>query len=136
MMTSEVIQDKVIIHAVIPDEPGQLYDYHTHGLEAHGHKEFQVLAPGFCRGSVAALLREHYKAVLQYGDRFEAGERVELDGVLCTYEEVAGDGEGEPTRLRIVDIAGNCNCEQCNRVRGDICTDKESDQESDDSWLE
>ena len=40
----------VKIHFVIPDDDGELFDAHTHGLEAFGHPEFQVLVPGFCRG--------------------------------------------------------------------------------------
>lgn len=35
------VTEVIKIHFVIPDAAGELFDAHTHGLEALGHKEFR-----------------------------------------------------------------------------------------------
>jgi len=94
----------VRIHFVVPDTAGELFDAHTHGLENFGHKEFQVLAPGFCRGAACSILNGHADRVINRGERFLPGELGEIGGAVIGYEEVPGDFLGDPTRLRIVDM--------------------------------
>jgi hypothetical protein len=72
------------------------------------------LVPGFCRLAAVALLRDHVDAVINNGEKHEAGEFLEIDGAICTYVEVAGDAPGDPTRLRIVDVPDACECELCH----------------------
>jgi len=52
------ITETVDFHFVIPDAVGEMFGTHTHGLEAFGHKEFQVLVPGYCRQSAIRLLMD------------------------------------------------------------------------------
>ncbi len=85
------VHEVVDVHGVIPDEPGEPFDYHTHGLEKFNHPEFQVLAPGYCRGAILTLLRNHAEQVISAGERFAAGETVTIDGLVCGYEAVPGD---------------------------------------------
>ena len=94
----------VRIHLVVPERTGELFNAHTHGLEAFGHKEFQVLVPGFCWSAALTLLNCHADGVINRGERFLPGERGETDGIIIGYEEAAGDFPGDPTRLRIIDM--------------------------------
>lgn len=100
------ITDVIDIHMVVPEGASTLYKAHTHGLEAFGHKEFEVLVPGFCRSVAAALLNGHADAVINRDERFSAGELGEFDGMSIGYEEVCGDFPSDPTRLRVVDVTG------------------------------
>lgn len=92
------------IHFVFPDTEGELFNAHTHGLEAYGHKEFQVLVPGFCSNDAALILNNHADRVINQGERFNSGDTGEISEMLCAYIEVPGDLPGDPTRLRIVDL--------------------------------
>jgi len=94
----------VKIHFVIPDDDGELFDAHTHGLEAFGHPEFQVLVPGFCRSAAGSVLNNHADMVINRGERFRPGELAEIGGAIVGYVEVPGDFAGDPTRLCIVDL--------------------------------
>ena len=97
------ITSVVKFHFVVPETAGDMFNGHTHGLESFGHKEFQVLAPGYCRSSAWSILSSHADAVINRGESFNAGDTCEIDGVTCTYVEVPGDFLGDPTRLRVVD---------------------------------
>jgi len=118
------VHEVVDVHAVIPDEPGEPFDYHTHGLEQYGHPEIQVLAPGYCRAAMANLLWNHAERVINAGERFVEGETDAVDGVVCGYQIAPGDsGEDEP-RLRIIDVPSACQCSACvaaksNNPKGD-----------------
>ena len=101
--------EDIKIHCVQPGKVGDLYDLHTHGLEAHGHKDFQALCPGFTASRVGALLRDHVAGVLDRGERFNAGEYGEVHGFRVGYVEVPGHSRDEPTRLRIVDAEPSCS---------------------------
>ena len=94
----------VKIQFVTPDAAGVLFDAHTHGLEKFGHKEFQVLVPGFCRGTACSILNNHADRVINRGERFRPGQLGEIGGAIVGYIEVPGDLTGDPTRLRIVDL--------------------------------
>ena len=94
----------VDFHFVVPDTTGEMYNAHTHGLEAFGHMEVQVLTPGYCRSSAWSILSSHADAVINRGEVFKAGDTCEIDGVTCAYVELSGDFPGDPTRLRIVDV--------------------------------
>lgn len=94
----------VKIHFVVPDTVGELFNAHTHGLEKFGHKEFQVLVPGFCRGTACSILNGHADRVINRGESFVPGELGEIDGAVIGYEQVPGDFLGTPTLLRIVDM--------------------------------
>jgi hypothetical protein len=107
------VHEVVDVHAVTPDDRGEPFDYHTHGLEQFGHPEFQVLAPGYCRGAMANLLWNHAEAVITAGERFAAGETVTVNGVVCGYETVPGDSDDDGPRLRIIDVPGACQCSVC-----------------------
>ena len=48
----------VKMHFVVPGTAGEPFNAHTHGLEKFGHKEFQVLVPGFCRGAAKQTARQ------------------------------------------------------------------------------
>lgn len=100
------IMKAVRIHFVIPDTPGEMINAHTHGLEAFGHKEFQVLVPGFCRSAAADILSDHADRAINRGEWFLPGDTGEVDGILCGYIEVPGDFPGDPTRIRIVHLPG------------------------------
>ena len=112
------VSELVEVHMVMPDEHGQPYDYHTHGLEALGHPEFQLLAPGYCRSGAVNLLMHLADKVINHGERYQGGEIGDIDGVICGYVEMPGDIEGDPPRLRIVDLPGGCHCECCGRQQG------------------
>lgn len=115
---SQIDISKVIdFHFVIPGNPGDLFDVHTHGLEGYGHPEFQVLIPGFAGRAAHVLLHNHADSVINHGETFEAGEVVDIDGVACGYEEVPGDYPDDPMRLRIVDMPGECRCGSCGTQR-------------------
>ncbi len=94
----------VKIHFVIPDTSGEMFNAHTHGLEAFGHKEFQVLVPGFYGSAAADILNNHADRVINRGERFRGGDTGEVDDMLCGYLEVPGDCPGDPTRLRIMHL--------------------------------
>ena len=96
----------VKIHFVIPDEVGELFDAHTHGLEAFGHPEIQVLVPGFCRSAAGSILNNHADRVINRSEKFRPGETGEIGGAIVGYVEVPGDFAGDATRLRIVDLPG------------------------------
>jgi len=98
------VTEVIKIHFVIPDAAGELFDAHTHGLEAFGHKEFQVLVPGCCRGAAGSILNDHADRVINSGERFLPDELGEIEGAVVRYEEVPGDFGGDPTRLRIVGL--------------------------------
>lgn len=98
------VTEVVKIHFVLSDTPAKLCDAHTHGLEAFGHPEFQVLVPGFCRGVAGSILNNHADRVINRGERFRPGDTGEIGGAIVGYIEVRGDFEGDPTRLRIVDV--------------------------------
>lgn len=104
MMRPIDIMTAVKIHFVIPDTSGEMFDAHTHGLEAFGHKEFQVLVPGFCRSAEADILNNHADRVINRGEMFRPGDTGEVDGMLCGYIEVPGDCPGDPTRIRIMHL--------------------------------
>lgn len=111
-------EEVIVIHAVIPDHGAQ-YDVHTHGLEGFGHKELQVLCPGFCVVDMANMLNYHADRVLNHGEKFSAGETGERGGYVFGYAEVPGDcGEG-PSRLRIVDLPEQCLCSKCKEESTD-----------------
>ena len=96
---------KVIrIHFVIAETAEEMFNAHTHGLEAYDHKEFQVLVPGFCSNDAASILNNHAHRVINKGERFNPGDTGEIGGILCGYVEVPGDLPGDPTRLRIVHL--------------------------------
>jgi hypothetical protein len=97
------VNQVVKFHFVVPDIPGEMFNAHTHGLESFGHKEFQVLTPGYCRSSAASILTNHADAVINRGETFQAGDTGEIDGLICVYVEVPGDFLGDNTRLRIID---------------------------------
>jgi len=103
----------VAVHCVIPDRHGDPFDYHTHGIEAFGHPEFQLLAPGLCRRAAVTLLLNHADAVINDGEVFAAEETVSVDGFVGAYQQVAGDLDGDPSRLRLVDAPRACRCEMC-----------------------
>jgi len=103
----------VDVHCVIPDQHGDPFDYHTHGLEAFGHPEFQLLAPGLCRRAAVTLLLNHADAVINDGEVFAADETVSVDGFVGAYQQVPGDLEDHPPRLRIVDKPRACRCQMC-----------------------
>ena len=107
------VHEVVEVHGVIPDEAGEPFDFHTHGLEKFNHPEFQVLAPGYCRVAMSNLLWNHAEQVINAGERFAEGETVTVNGVVCGYEMVPGDGCDDPPRLRIVDVPGGCKCQTC-----------------------
>jgi hypothetical protein len=98
------IMKVVEIHFVIPDTAGEMFNAHTHGLEAFGHKEFQLLVPGFCRSAAADILNNHADRVINRREWFQAGDTGEVDGMLCAYLEVPGDCPGDPSRLRIAHL--------------------------------
>lgn len=98
------IMTAVKIHFVIPDASGEMFNAHTHGLEAFGHKEFQVLVPGFCRSAAADVLNNHADRVINRGELFRPGDTGEVDGMLCGYIEVPGDCPCDPSRIRIVHL--------------------------------
>jgi hypothetical protein len=98
------VTEVVKIHFVLPDTAAELCDAHTHGLEAFGHPEFQVLVPGFCRGVAGSILINHADRVINRGERFQPGDTGEIGGAIVGYIEVREDFEGGPTRLRIVDV--------------------------------
>ncbi len=98
------VTEVVKIHFVIPETSGELFNAHTHGLEAFGHKEFQVLVPGFCRGAAGSILNDHADRVINSGERFLPDELGEIEGAVVRYEETPGDFWGDPTRLRIVGL--------------------------------
>lgn len=106
----------VKIHFVIPEDDGELFDAHTHGLEAFGHPEFQVLVPGFCRGAAGSILNNHADRVINRGERFRSGETGEIGGAIVGYIEVPGDSAGNSTRLRIVDMPSEYESD-ASRVR-------------------
>ena len=107
------VAEVVDVHCLIPNQHGDPFDYHTHGLEAFGHPEFQLLAPGLCRRAAVTLLLNPADAVINDGEVFAAGETVSVDGFAGAYEQVAGDLDGDPPRLRIVDMPGGCKCAMC-----------------------
>ena len=123
-MTEPSIALPVDYHFVIPDSHGQPFDVHTHGLELFEHKEFQVLVPGYCREAAMSLLSTHVDRVLNKGEKYKAGDTVTVTGVRCGYIEVAGDVEGDPTRLRIVDLPNSCKCEFCEATGPEQCENK------------
>lgn len=96
----------ITIHFVIPDKGEDMVNAHTHGLESYGHKEFQVLVPGFCSNDASLVLHDHADRVINQGERFKHGDFGQVDVVMCDYIEVPGDLPGEPTRLRIVHLPG------------------------------
>jgi hypothetical protein len=102
----------VVVHSVIPEDEGGMFNVHTHGLDAHGHKEFQALVPGYTVPAVVALLRDLVNCVLG-GESFEPEQEDEIRGHCVKYVEVPGDFPEEPTRLRIVDSA--TPCDHCHR---------------------
>lgn len=102
------VREVIRIHFVMPDEEGEMFNAHTHGLEAYGHKEFQVLVPGFCASAAADILNNHADRVINQGEVFGPGDTGEIGKALCAYIEVPGDIPGEPTRLRIVDVSTWC----------------------------
>ena len=104
--------DEVIVHCIKPDDEAGLYNLHTHGLEAHGHKEFEAMVPGFTASAVTRLLRNHAESVLKDGERFKPDDAGEIDGFWVKYVEVPGDFPGDPTRLRIMDSVTPCG--RCN----------------------
>lgn len=92
----------VRVHAVpVQGQPG-MYDFHTHGLQQMGHKEMQVIAPGLFSGYVVTMLYFREEGIAD-GERYEIGGTCD-NGVLCRYEEVPGEKEGEPTRIRIREL--------------------------------
>lgn len=103
-MGSIDVREVIRIHFVIPDEEGEMFSAHTHGLEAYGHKEFQVLVPGFCASAAAEILNNHADRVINEGEVFSPGDMGDIGKGLCAYIEVPGDLAWEPTRLRIVDV--------------------------------
>lgn len=103
-MSAIDVRAVIKIHFVIPDAFSEPFNAHTHGLEAFGHKEFQLLVPGFCRGMAGHILNDLADAVLNLGETFRSGELVDVDGAPCRCIEVPGDFRGDPTRLRIVDV--------------------------------
>lgn len=107
------VREVVEIHGVIPDDPGEPFDYHTHGLTQFGHAEFQALAPGYCRAAIVTLLRNHADQVINADEKFVSGDVVNIDGIVCGYEAVPGDVGDDQPRLRIVDVAGGCKCQIC-----------------------
>ncbi len=111
------VREVVDVHGVIPDKPGEPYDFHTHGLERFNHPEFQVLAPGYCRAAMANLLWNHAEQVINAGGHFTAGETVTVDGVVCGYETVPGDAGDDQPRLRVVDIPGGCSCDYSDALK-------------------
>ena len=100
------VAEVVAFHFVIPDKTDEMFNTHTHGLENLGHKEFQVLVPGFCRGAAWSILSNHAERVINRGETFRPGDTGEIDGVLCGYMEVPGDCPGDATRIRIVHLPG------------------------------
>ena len=108
----------ITVHNVMPDNEQGLWDYHTHGLQAVGHKEFQAIAPGFCAYGVNLLLHELADAVINDGRSFAVGERPCIHNVVCTFVEAPGDTDKEPTRLRIVDMPSECRCACCQAEEG------------------
>jgi len=94
----------VKIHLVVPDTSGELFNAHAHGLETFGHKELQVLVPGFCRGTACSILNGHAERVINRGEKCLPAELGEIDGAVIGYEEVPGGFLGDPTHLRIVDM--------------------------------
>ena len=112
--TKEIdVRDVVDVHCVIPATPGGPFDYHTHGLMKFGHPEFQALAPGYCRTAILTLLLNHADQVINAGKRFAAGTTVNVDGIVCAFEETTGDAGDDGPRLRIVDAPGGCKCDAC-----------------------
>lgn len=107
------VREVVEMHGVIPTEPGEPFDYHTHGLAKFGHPEFQVLAPGYCRNEMANLLWNHAERVVNAGERFAAGKVMIIDGIKLGYEVVPGDSDDDEPRLRIIDVPGACQCAAC-----------------------
>ena len=103
-MTRVDVLKAVRIHFVIPATGEELFNVHTHGLEAYGHKELQVLVPGFCSNAAASILNNHADRVINRGEWFSPGDTGEIGRMLCGYIEVPGDLPGEPTRIRIVDL--------------------------------
>ncbi len=112
---SNVIEN-IRIHAVIPKGHHEPYDLHTHGLEKFGHKELQVFAPGYCVKAMMEELNRHADRILNHGERYAGGESClnEAVNIVFGYVEVPGDSEGDPSRLRIVDLPGGCECERCH----------------------
>lgn len=94
----------VRIHFVIPDAVNEPFNARTHGLEAFGHKEFQLLVPGFCRDTAGHILNDLADAVVNHGETFRSGGFVDVDGAPGRCIEVPGDFRGDPKRLRIVDV--------------------------------
>ena len=103
-MTPMDVAKVVRIHFVVPDAAEEMSNAHTHGLEAYGHKEFQVLVPGFCSNDAASILNNHADRVINQGETFHPGDTGEIGGMVCGYIEVPGDFPGDPTRLRIVHL--------------------------------
>lgn len=103
-MTPVDVKKVVKIHFVVAETAEEMFNAHTHGLEAYGHKEFQVLVPGFCSNDAASVLNNHAHRVINEGERFNPGDTGEIAGTLCGYVEVPGDVPGDPTRLRIVHL--------------------------------
>lgn len=118
------ITEVVTIHFVVPDEAGELFDAHTHGLEAFGHAEFQILVPGFCRSVAGSILNNHADRVINQGERFRPDETGEIGGAIVGYIEVPGDPMGSPTRLRIIDLPNEYRRARC-RLRPSEPSDSE-----------
>ena len=93
----------IVVHGIMPEDEGGIYNVHTHGLDAHGHMEFQALVPDFAVSTVVALLKDLADSALD-GKSFEPEQEDEIFGQCVKYVEVPGDFPEEPTRLRIVNL--------------------------------
>jgi hypothetical protein len=109
----------VEFHFVVPETVGDPFD--AHGLGESSHKEFQVLVLGYCRHAASAILKHLADAVINGGEEYSAGDTVNISGVHWAFEGVPGDFPSDPTRLRIVDVPGGCECEFCHTApAGDV----------------
>ena len=116
------VLEVVRIDAVIPSSIGKPFDYHTHGLDAFDHPEFQVLAPKYCARVVAGVLWDHVDAVINRGMRFTRESVTECEDNTFGYLEVPAHSDGDPARLLIVDRPDMCVC-QCCQSKGGNCNE-------------
>ncbi|MDM8004612.1 MAG: hypothetical protein QUV05_00450 [Phycisphaerae bacterium] len=112
------VLEVVRIDAVIPSSIGKPFDYHTHGLDAFDHPEFQVYAPKYCASIVASVLWSHVDAVVNDGERFTPETVTDSQGTIFGYLEVPGHSDGDPSRLLIVDRPDMCVCQYCQGKGG------------------
>lgn len=116
--TDKNVREIVRLHAVIPDKLGQPFDFHTHGLDALDHPEFQIMAPKYCSDLVVGVLLAHADAVINDGKRFDPETMTDSQGVIFGYLEVPGHSDGDPPRLLIVDRLDMCVCQYCQAKGG------------------